>query len=196
MKWIKTFENHFKKTRKEIQEDLANLTIDLVDNDIEITLNWEKNGFKLMFRKESEIGYQPFNVFEISDKCLTIIDYVKSVYPDYKYELKSLDKLIDIEVDRKVVYADLYFTKPVNEGFGYTEEDYIIEVTNLLKQFNLRPIQINHLLDFYQEMIEEYMNDGKVPKLLVDELSNKLDLGKGGFPSMIFPKINSTIKNL
>lgn len=82
------------------------------------------------------------------------------------------------------------------EGFGYSEDDYISEVTNLLKQFNLRPVQINQLMDFYQDMIEEYMNDGKVPKILVDELSKKLELSSGGYPAIMVPQVNSTIKNL
>jgi len=82
------------------------------------------------------------------------------------------------------------------EGFGYSEEDYVTEVTNLLKQYNLRPVQINQYMDFYQDMIEEYMNDGKVPKTLVDELVKKLELGAGGYPAIMVPQVNSTIKNL
>lgn len=70
------------------------------------------------------------------------------------------------------------------EGFGYTDDDYFNEVTQLLKQYNLRPIQINQYIDFYQDMIEEYKNDGKVPSLLVDELVKKLDLTTGGYPSI------------
>lgn len=58
------------------------------------------------------------------------------------------------------------------EGFGYSNEDYFNEVMYLLKQSNLRPVEITKLFDFYSEMIEEYMNDGKSPKIVVDEIFN------------------------
>lgn len=82
------------------------------------------------------------------------------------------------------------------EGFGYDDDDYINEIVRLLKDFDLRPNQVNHLLNFYQDMIEEYKNEGKVPQIFVNDIKNKLELDKGEYLNIAVPQVNSTIKYL
>lgn len=83
------------------------------------------------------------------------------------------------------------------EGFGYSDDDYQSEVVLLLKKFNLRPVEINNLMDFYGEMIVEYEDSGKVPQVFVNDIKDKIGLGQGGYSTIIMPsKPNTTIKNL
>ena len=83
------------------------------------------------------------------------------------------------------------------EGFGYSDSDYQSEVLSILKKFNLRPIEINNLMDFYGEMMVEYEDSGKVPQVFVNDIKDKIGLGQGGYSTItIPPKPNTSIKNL
>lgn len=83
------------------------------------------------------------------------------------------------------------------EGFGYSDDDYQSEVLSILKKFNLRPVEINNLMDFYGEMMVEYEDSGKVPQVFVNDIKDKIGLGKGGYSTIITPpKVNTSIKNL
>lgn len=83
------------------------------------------------------------------------------------------------------------------EGFGYSDNDYQSEVLSILKKFNLRPIEINNLMEFYGEIMVEYEDSGKVPQVFVNDIKDKIGLGKGGYSTIIMPpKPNTSIKNL
>lgn len=83
------------------------------------------------------------------------------------------------------------------EGFGYSDNDYQSEVLSILKKFNLRPIEINNLMDFYAEMMVEYEDSGKVPQVFVNDIKDNIGLGQGGYSTIVTPpKPNTSIKNL
>lgn len=83
------------------------------------------------------------------------------------------------------------------EGFGYSDDDYQSEVLSILKKFNLRPIEINNLMDFYADMMVEYEDSGKVPQVFVNDIKDNIGLGQGGYSTIIMPaEPNTSIKNL
>jgi glutaredoxin len=83
------------------------------------------------------------------------------------------------------------------EGFGYSDDDYQSEVISILKKFNLRPVEINNLMDFYAEMMVEYEDNGKVPQVFVNDIKDNIGLGQGGYSTIVMPpKTNTSIKNL
>jgi hypothetical protein len=83
------------------------------------------------------------------------------------------------------------------EGFGYSDDDYQNEVISILKKFNLRPSEINTIMDFYSDMMIEYEDTGKVPQVFVNDIKDKIGLGQGGYSTIIMPpKPNTSIKNL
>jgi len=69
---------------------------------------------------------------------------------------------------------------PTNESYNDVQE-YTNQIMSLLKEFNIRPLVINHLIDQYQEQISEYYEEGKDPKFFVDEIVKDMELDSGGF---------------
>ena len=52
---------------------------------------------------------------------------------------------------------------------------------SLLKEFNIRPVVLNHILDQCQYQISEYYEEGKDPKFFVDEIVKDMEIDSGGF---------------
>lgn len=69
---------------------------------------------------------------------------------------------------------------PVDESYNDVQE-YTNQIMSLLKEFNIRPLVINHLIDQYQEQISEYYEEGKDPKFFVDEIVKDMELDSDGF---------------
>jgi hypothetical protein len=66
------------------------------------------------------------------------------------------------------------------ESFGYTLEEYTLQVSDFLKPYNIFPSQISFLLDQYAAEIEEWYSEGKYAKELVNKIVKELGLGTGG----------------
>ena len=79
------------------------------------------------------------------------------------------------------------------EGFGYSDDDFKNEVIRILKQYDLRPVQINTIIDFYQDMMLQYEDEGKVPQTFVTDINGKLDLGEpgGNYLKIKMPRIQT-----
>ena len=69
---------------------------------------------------------------------------------------------------------------PTNESYNDVQE-YTNQIMSLLKEFNIRPVVLNHLIDQYQDQISEYYEEGKDPKFFVDEIVKDMELDSGGF---------------
>lgn len=69
---------------------------------------------------------------------------------------------------------------PTNESYNDVQE-YTNQIMSLLKEYNIRPVVLNHLIDEYQEEISEYYEEGKDPKFFVDEIVKDMELDSGGF---------------
>lgn len=71
---------------------------------------------------------------------------------------------------------------PTNESYSDIQE-YVEKVTSLLKEYNIRPLVLNHIIDQYQSDITRYYEEGKNPKFFVDEIIKDFELDSGGFMS-------------
>lgn len=65
----------------------------------------------------------------------------------------------------------------------------------------MRPVEINKLLDFYQEQMFEYEDSGKTPQNFVDSIKKNNDIGPpgGNYMNIRTPRhffTNSLINNL
>ena len=73
--------------------------------------------------------------------------------------------------------------KGLNESTAWTEQEYLEEVQNGLKLYNIRPVEINKMMDFYEDEILSDFDDGKDPKSFIDRIVKEMELGQGGFLS-------------
>jgi len=69
---------------------------------------------------------------------------------------------------------------PVDEAYNDIQE-YTNQIMSLLKEYNIRPLVLTHLIDEYQDEISQYYEEGKDPKFFVDEIVKDMELDSGGF---------------
>jgi hypothetical protein len=73
----------------------------------------------------------------------------------------------------------------------YTFDQYVMEVTDILKSFNLTPLQLNKVVEEYESEMEKYYNEGKYPQVFVDSIKDQFD-SSGGYLSYRNPKMMRT----
>ena len=78
-----------------------------------------------------------------------------------------------------VLNRNVYTT---NESYDDVQE-YTNQISSLLREYNIRPVVLNHLLSEYEDVISQYYEEGKDPKFFVDEIVKELELDSGGFMS-------------
>jgi hypothetical protein len=71
---------------------------------------------------------------------------------------------------------------PVDESYN-NEQEYITDIIDQFKSYNIRPIVLNDILDFYSDEITDNYNNDKQPKDFVDMIVNDMNLDSGGFMS-------------
>lgn len=82
-----------------------------------------------------------------------------------------------------------------NESNAYSLDEYNSYIRTELGKYDLRPAQVNHLLDFYSIEIESAYNEGNFPKNIVDKIISELELGsETNYPTIKIP--NAGIRNL
>lgn len=82
-----------------------------------------------------------------------------------------------------------------NESNAYSLDEYNSYIRAELGKHDLRPVQVNHLLDFYSIDIEESYNKGEYPKNIVDRIISELEIGdETDYPTIRIP--NASIRNL
>lgn len=58
------------------------------------------------------------------------------------------------------------------------EFEFISSVIDELKTYNISPVLIHKIVDFYQDQIINYFYDGKSPKQFIEENLSELELDK------------------
>ncbi len=114
---------------------------------------------------------------------------------DYSFSVPKGKDLNDLSPDEAKIFLQDCINKieKVNESNSYTIEEYKSYISTELGGFNLRPAQINQLLDFYSQDIEDGFEEGQVPKTVVDKIAKRLELTDGtGFPSVKIPSMDIT----
>jgi hypothetical protein len=71
---------------------------------------------------------------------------------------------------------------PVDEAYN-NEQEYINEIIDKFKGYNIRPLVLNQILDFYNDQIIDNYNSGKQPNEFVDMIVKDMELGSGGYMS-------------
>ena len=69
---------------------------------------------------------------------------------------------------------------PTNESYNDVQE-YTNQIISFFKEYNIRPVVLDHILDQCQVQISEYYEEGKDPKIFVDEIVKDMELDSGGF---------------
>lgn len=135
-----------------------------------------------------EISHKLINHLEYTSGTLTIYFQVAGSAMPFN-ELRNVNINIHIVLNRNVY--------PTNESYSDVNE-YIEEIKTMLKAYNIRPVVLNQIIDGYSDVIEQYYQEGKYPKLFVDEIIKDFELDSGGFLSYKVgaSSYNQTIKYL
>ena len=94
---------------------------------------------------------------------------------------------------------DFIYENIINESEAYNNiDEYRSEIIDQFKVYNIRPMVLNHLLDFYSSDIENGYENDKQPKEFVDGIVKDMGLGTGGYmsPQIKTSDMNRTIKYL
>ena len=71
---------------------------------------------------------------------------------------------------------------PVDEAYN-NEQEYINDIIDQFKDYNIRPVVLNDILDFYNDEITDNYNNDKQPREFVDMIVKDMELDSGGFMS-------------
>lgn len=187
MKIMKTFESF--NSKKMIEEDIIGALVYLFDEGYDAKISWYKSeySFDLVISKDD---HTKFNTNDVKNELLTIKDLMKIKFKDASFlflytDFNSMTQKTssrEYPENKEVYEITLYFqgNTEVIEAFGYSESDYVSEVERILKSYDLRPTQINDIINFYQDMIEEYKESGKVPQVFVNDIKDIINLDDSG----------------
>ena len=73
---------------------------------------------------------------------------------------------------------------PVDEAYN-NEQEFINDIIDKFKGYNIRPLVLNKILDFYNDQIIDDYNNGKQPSEFVDMIVKDMELGSGGYMSQV-----------
>jgi hypothetical protein len=137
-------------------------------------------GFWLKTLPQTKIVIYDNDVNKAGEKLIKLGDYAFCVPKG-----KDLNDLPPDDAKKFLQSCISKIENGVSESNAYSLEEYTSYITTGLGGFDLRPAQVNHLVDFYSDDIEAGFESGEVPKTVLDKIANELGLGKGtGFPSV------------
>lgn len=182
---IKTFESF--NSKKMIEEDIIGALVYLFDEGYDAKISWlDDDSFDLEISKDDE---STFNTDEVKDSLIFIRDLIYNKWSDYECESRFIIGKFNQDTRRTKEYPSnmevknlrLYLQRiSIYESFGYSESEYVSEVERILKSYDLRPTQINDIINFYQDKIVEYEESGKVPQVFVNDIKDIINLDDSG----------------
>ena len=133
----------------------------------------------------SELESYESEIVEVAeDACNKLINHLEytsgvlTVYFEAPGQMANWNKERSINVNIHIVLNRNVY--PVDESYNDVQE-YTNQIMSLLKEFNIRPLVLNHILDQCQYQISEYYEEGKDPKFFVDEIVKDMEIDSGGF---------------
>jgi hypothetical protein len=129
-------------------------------------------------------SYESEIVEAAEDACHKLINHLEyttgvlTIYFEAPGQMTNWNKERTINVNIHIVLNRNVY--PTNESYNDFQE-YTNQIISLLKEYNIRPLVLNHIIDQCQEQISEYYEEGKNPKLFVDEIVKDMELDSGGF---------------
>jgi hypothetical protein len=132
-----------------------------------------------------ELEIQESEIVEVAeDACHKLINHLEysygslTIYFEAPGQVVNWNKQRFINVNIHIVLNRNVY--PVDESYNDVQE-YTNQIMSLLKEFNIRPVVLNHILDQCQYQISEYYEEGKDPKFFVDEIVKDMEIDSGGF---------------
>ena len=132
-----------------------------------------------------ELEIQESEIVEVTeDACHKLINHLEysygslTIYFEAPGQVVNWNKQRFINVNIHIVLNRNVY--PTNESYNDVQE-YTNQIMSLLKEFNIRPVVLNHILDQCQYQISEYYEEGKDPKFFVDEIVKDMEIDSGGF---------------
>jgi len=92
------------------------------------------------------------------------------------------DKLRHVNINVHIILNRNFY--PVDEAYN-NEQEYINDIIDKFKGYNIRPLVLNKILDFYNDQIIDDYNNGKQPTEFVDMIIKDMELGSGGYMSQV-----------
>jgi hypothetical protein len=130
--------------------------------------------------------YESEIVEAAEDACHKLINHLEytsgvlTIYFEAPGQVVNWNKERFINVNIHIVLNRNVY--PVDESYNDVQE-YTNQIMSFLKEYNIRPVVLNHILDEYQDEISQYYEEGKYPKFFVDEIVKDMELDSGGFMS-------------
>jgi hypothetical protein len=91
-------------------------------------------------------------------------------------------KLRHVNVNVHIILRRNFY--PVDEAYN-NEQEFINDIIDKFKGYNIRPLVLNQILDFYNDQIIDDYNNGKQPTEFVDMIIKDMELGSGGYMSQV-----------
>ena len=92
------------------------------------------------------------------------------------------DKLRHVNINVHIILNRNFY--PVDESYN-NEQEFINDIIDKFKGYNIRPLVLNKILDFYNDQIIDDYNNGKQPSEFVDMIVKDMELGSGGYMSQV-----------
>ena len=92
------------------------------------------------------------------------------------------DKLRHVNINVHIILNRNFY--PVDEAYN-NEQEFINDIIDKFKGYNIRPLVLNKILDFYNDQIIDDYNNGKQPSEFVDMIVKDMELGSGGYMSQV-----------
>ena len=142
-------------------------------------------------RPGGELEIQESEIVEVSeDACHKLINHLEytsglltvhfeapgQATPPMTSSSWNKERTTNVNVDI-ILNRNVY---PTNESYNDIQ-DYINNIVDRFKVYNIRPIVLNHIIDQCEEQISQYYEEGKDPKFFVDEIVKDMELDSGGF---------------
>ena len=135
----------------------------------------------------SELESYESEIVEVAeDACNKLINHLEytsgvlTVYFEAPGQMANWNKERSINVNIHIVLNRNVY--PTNEAYN-NEQEYINDIINQFKDYNIRPLVLNDILDFYNDEITDNYNNDKQPKEFVDMIVKDMELDSGGFMS-------------
>jgi len=134
-----------------------------------------------------ELEIQESEIVEVTeDACHKLINHLEysygslTIYFEAPGQVVNWNKQRFINVNIHIVLNRNVY--PVDEAYN-NEQEYINDIIDQFKDYNIRPLVLNDILDFYNDEITDNYTNDKQPKDFVDMIVKDMELDSGGFMS-------------
>ena len=134
-----------------------------------------------------ELEIQESEIVEVAeDACHKLINHLEYSYGSLTIYFEAAGQAVDWNKQRFInVNIHIVLNRnvyPTNEAYN-NEQEYINDIINQFKDYNIRPLVLNDILDFYNDEITDNYTNDKQPKEFVDMIVKDMELDSGGFMS-------------